>query len=77
MSLQPNLPGMLLIAASTFGLLFIYLCLRDGVVLNRGFSVERRTKPRLYWLIIVFYLLFSLAILWMGLDTMGVAANAA
>ena len=71
MKLSQNMPGMLLIAASTIGFFYVYLCVRDGVVLNRGFVINRQNKPRLYWLLIVLYGLFSLAILVMGIDTMG------
>lgn len=71
MKLSPNVPGMHLVAASTVSLFFAYLCLRDGVALNRGFVIEREKAPLLYWLFILLYLFFTLGILWMGIDTMG------
>ena len=77
MKLSENMPGMLLIAASTAGFLYVYLCLRDGVVLNRGIVIDRQKRPRLYWVLILFYVLFSLAILLMGIDTIGSGRPAA
>jgi hypothetical protein len=71
MKLSANMPGMLLIAASMIGFFYVYLCLRDGVVLNRGIVINRQTRARLYWLLIVLYVLFSLATLLMGFDTLG------
>jgi hypothetical protein len=62
---------MLLIAASTAGFYYVHLCLRDGVVLNRGIVIDRHGRPRLYWLLILLYVLFSLTILLMGIDTIG------
>jgi hypothetical protein len=77
LKLNPNTPGMLLIAASTVGFFYVYLCLRDGVVLNRGIVIDREKRPRLYWLVIFLYVLFSFAILVMGIDTMGSGRPAA
>lgn len=71
MKLSVDMPGMLLIAASTVGFFYVYLCLRDGVVLNRGIVIDRHRKPRLYWLLILLYVLFSFAILLMGIDIIG------
>jgi hypothetical protein len=59
MNLHGHLPGILLLGASLAGLFFTVLCLRDGIVLNRGFIVDRARKPRLYWLFIALYLAFS------------------
>jgi hypothetical protein len=70
MKLSPYAPGILLLAAAIVGFLFVYLCLRNGVALNRGYVIERETRPLLYWLLILLYLLFALAVLWMAIDTM-------
>jgi hypothetical protein len=77
MKLSANVPGMLLIAASMAGFFYVYLCLRDGVVLNRGIVIERQKRPRLYWLLILLCVLLSLAILLMGVDTIGPGRRAA
>jgi hypothetical protein len=77
LKLSPNMPGMLLLAASTVGFFYVYLCLRDGVVLNRVIVISREKRPRLYWLLIFLYVLFSFAILAMGIDTMGSGLPAA
>jgi hypothetical protein len=77
MKLSANMPGMLLIAASIAGFFYVYLCLRDGVVLNRGIVVGRQKRPRLYWLLILLFVLFSFAILLMGIDRIGSGRRAA
>jgi len=66
-----NLPGVLLIAAAIIGFFYVYLCLRDGVVLNRGMLIDRRKQPRLYWLLVFLFVIFSIAVLFMGIDTIG------
>jgi hypothetical protein len=44
------------------------LCLRDGVLLQRGYRIERRRQPVLYWVLV------GLSILLMtGLLTAGVS----
>ena len=77
MKLSADMPALLLIAASTVGFFYVYLCLRDGVALNRGSVIDRRERPRLYWLLILLYVLLSLAILLMGISTIGSVRPAA
>jgi hypothetical protein len=41
-----------------------YRCLRDGVVVSRGWKVERATSPLVYWLLITLFLLLSGVLFW-------------
>jgi len=47
----------------------VYRCLRDGVVVSRGWRVERANRPVLYWLHIVLFVLLSCVILWTAIHT--------
>lgn len=58
----------LLIAASTVILFLVYLCLRDGVVPNQGWKVERATRPLLYWLLIALFVFVSGVLMWGGIS---------
>jgi hypothetical protein len=37
----------------------VYRCLKDGVVVSRGWTVARATRPALYWLVIALFVLLS------------------
>jgi hypothetical protein len=76
MRLSAELPGLLLIGTATIGFFYVYLCLRDGVVLNRGMPVDRRKQPRLYWLLMMLLVILSIAVLLMGIDTFGAGRRA-
>jgi hypothetical protein len=58
----------LLIVGSAVVLLLVYLCLRDGVVPNQGWKVERATRPLLYWLLIALFVLLSGVLFWGGVS---------
>lgn len=69
-SLQPGgtASATLLIVGSAMVLFLVYLCLRDGVVPNRGWKVERASRPLLYWLLITLFVLLSATLLWGGVS---------
>jgi hypothetical protein len=58
----------LLMAGSAVVLFLVYLCLRDGVVPNQGWKVERATRPLLYWLLIALFVLLSGVLFWGGVS---------
>jgi hypothetical protein len=58
----------LLFVGSAVVLSLVYLCLRDGVVPNRGWKVERATRPLLYWLLIALFVLLSAVLFWAGVS---------
>jgi len=58
----------LLIVGSAVVLFLVYLCLRDGVVPNRGWKVERATRPLLYWFLITLFVLLSGVLFWGGVS---------
>jgi hypothetical protein len=58
----------LLIVGSAVVLFLVYLCLRDGVVPNQGWKVERGTRPLLYWLLIALFVLLSGVLFWGGVS---------
>lgn len=60
------IPGMLLLAAAATALFFAYLCVRDGRLPNRGWVVDRATKPLLYWVFVSMYLLLAAGLFWGG-----------
>jgi hypothetical protein len=47
----------------------VYRCLRDGVVVSRRWRVERASRPVLYWLLIVLFVLLSCVIVWAAIHT--------
>jgi hypothetical protein len=67
-------PGILLLAASAIALLFACLCLRDGKLPNRGWTIERRTHPVFYWMGILLYLVFAVGLFSVGVSLLSSAS---
>jgi hypothetical protein len=59
----------LLIVGSAAIWFIIYRCLKDGVVVSRGWRVERAARPVLYWLLIALFALLSVVLVWAAIST--------
>jgi hypothetical protein len=58
----------LMIMGSVVILFLTYRCVRDGVVVSRGWRVKRATSPVLYWLLITMFVLLSGVLFWGALS---------
>jgi hypothetical protein len=58
----------LLIVGSVVIWFLVYRCLKDGVVVSRGWRVERATRPVLYWLLMALFVLLSVVLLWAAIS---------
>jgi hypothetical protein len=60
--------GLIFIAAALVAAGYTALCLRDGVMLQRGYEIERHRRPVLYWVLIALYIALAVGLLTAGVS---------